>query len=107
MDPISFEFEPRIIGSVMKQGGKKKLDTLLTLFRAEAPQRVAEIESAADLTEAKAAARVLKTSAGNLGLLGLEDLCDRVLAGDASGKAAFKPALEKSLAWLDSQRKAL
>lgn len=108
-DNLGMEFEPRILQSVMKSGGKKKLDALLVLFKSEAPQRVAEIASATDGIEAKAAARVLKSSAGNLGLLGLEDLCDQVLAGQDFKALApeIKAALSKANSYLDSQRKAL
>ena len=108
-DNLGMEFEPRIIQSVMKSGGKKKLDVLLNLFKAEAPQRAEEIATAADEIEAKAAARVLKSSAGNLGLLGLEDLCDQILAGGNFKALApqVKAALNGSLRYLESQRKAL
>jgi HPt (histidine-containing phosphotransfer) domain-containing protein len=108
-DNLGMEFEPRIIQSVMKSGGKKKLDALLGMFKTEAPQRVSEILTAADAVEAKAAARVLKSSAGNLGLLGLEDLCDQVLAGQdhKALDADIKAALGKANSYLDNLRKTL
>ena len=108
MEPLKSEFEERIFVSVMRQGGKKKLDTLLGLFKSEAPKRVAEIEAAGDSAELKGAATVLKSSAANLGLLGLEDLCDQVIAsGSAALKPQFKPALDRALVWLEGRRKAL
>lgn len=80
-EPLGMEFEPRMLQMIVKQGGKKKLDTLLGLFRKEAPKRLAELESTTDGVDAKASARVLKSSCANLGLLGLEDLCDQIIAG--------------------------
>lgn len=80
-DSLGMEFEPRMLHSIIKQGGKKKLDTLLALFRKEAPQRLAEIEATKDTVEAKATARVLKASCATLGLLGLEESCDQIIAG--------------------------
>ena len=108
-DSIGAEFEPRIFHSVVKQGGKKKLDSLLALFKAEAPQRIAEIAAAPDALEAKAAARVLKSSAANLGLLGLEELCDSIIAGQ-DYKAVLprlKSAHARAVAFLDQSRKAI
>lgn len=71
--------DSRAIQSLMKMGGKKKLDTLIELFKEQGPARVQELLSASSLSEAQAAARVLKTSASHLGLSVLEDLCDQVL----------------------------
>jgi predicted transcriptional regulator len=67
----------------MKMGGKKKLDALIQLIQESGPARVAELAATPDLREAQAAARALKTSAANLGLAALEDLCDQVIEAKA------------------------
>jgi hypothetical protein len=77
------DLEPHAYQSLLKLGGKKKLDTLLDLLKANGHQRVTEMQGTADLAEAKAAARALKSSAANLGLASLEDVCDQVLAAKA------------------------
>jgi hypothetical protein len=74
------DLDPRPYQSLLKLGGKKKLDTLLDLLKANGHERVKELQGTPDLTEAKAAARALKSSAANLGLAALEDVCDQVLA---------------------------
>jgi len=50
------------------------------MFKIEAPKRVDEIEHASNAADACASARVLKSSAANLGLMGLEDACDQIIA---------------------------
>jgi HPt (histidine-containing phosphotransfer) domain-containing protein len=100
------DFEPKSLQSIIKLGGKKKLDTLLELFRKEAPQRVNEIEGP-DAEESKAAAKVLKISCANLGLHALEETCEQVLAGEPGSAGRARPALQKALAWLEAQRKAI
>jgi hypothetical protein len=74
------DLEPHAYQSLLKLGGKKKLDTLLDLLKANGHERVKELQHTADLSEAKAAARPLKSSAANLGLAALEDVCDQILA---------------------------
>lgn len=112
-DPVSeslgMDFDPRALNSLIHSGGKKKLDTLLDMFKKEGPARVAEIEKAPDIQDAKKSAVALKASAAHLGLLSLEDLCDQILAGKdlASLKGQFKPALSKALGYLEQTRKTL
>jgi HPt (histidine-containing phosphotransfer) domain-containing protein len=78
-EPDIPDFDPRAFNSIMKMGGKKKLDALTALFAESAPARLRELVAAQDLGEARAAAQALKNGAGNLGLGRLEDLCDQVL----------------------------
>ena len=73
------DLDPRAVHSLMKMGGKKKLDALMQLLREHGPVRVTELAATADLREAQAAARALKSSAATLGLAALEDLCDQVI----------------------------
>lgn len=74
------DLDPHSYQSLLKLGGKKKLDTLMDLFKASGPDRVQELLGASTLAEAHAAANVLKHSAANLGLAALEDTCDQILA---------------------------
>jgi hypothetical protein len=100
------EFEPRMLHSIIKQGGKKKLDTLLALFRKEAPLRLAEMEATQDAVEAKATARVLKASCATLGLLGLEELCDQVIGNRPHTLVLgdMKTALNRAFLFLSQAR---
>jgi hypothetical protein len=107
------EFELHALHSIIKQGGKKKLDTLLAMFRSEAPKRVEEIEHAPTAHEAVVSAKVLKSSAANLGLMGLEDACDQIIAAGESfhvnSPLAAKPRLmlKRGLDYLEKSRHAL
>ena len=74
------DLDPRSFQSLLKLGGKKKLDALMELLQGSGPERVQELLGAKSLDEAKAAAKVLKSSAANLGLAALEDTCDQILA---------------------------
>ena len=73
------EFDQRGFLSLMKLGGKKKVDALMELLGQSAPVRITELKAAKSLAEAKAAVQALKMSAGNLGLARLEDYCDQIL----------------------------
>jgi hypothetical protein len=75
------DLDPRSVQSLIKSGGKKKLDTLIEMLKTNAPQRLKELQAAGSPEEAKAVARVLKTSASNLGLAALEDVCDQIIEG--------------------------
>jgi hypothetical protein len=77
------DLDPRSYQSLLKLGGKKKLDALMDLFKASGPERVQELLGASTLAEAHAAAKALKHSAANLGLAALEDTCDQILAAHA------------------------
>lgn len=101
------EFEVKFLQMIVKQGGKKKLDVLLELFRKEAPIRLEEIAQAQDTTEAKASARVLKSSCANLGLMGLESLCEQILEGRSHKELLpqLQASLKKSLSWLGEERR--
>ena len=109
IEPLGLEFEPRMLQSIIKQGGKKKLDTLLALFRKEAPRRLEEIEATTDAVDAKATARVLKASCATLGLLGLEELCDQIIEGrnHAQVLPLMKSALNKSFLFLKQTRNSM
>jgi HPt (histidine-containing phosphotransfer) domain-containing protein len=74
------DLDPRAFQSLLKSGGKKKLDALLEMLKVNGPQRVHELLEADNLAEAQAAAKALKNSAVNLGLAALEDTCDQILA---------------------------
>jgi hypothetical protein len=69
----------RTVQSVMKLGGKKKLDTLISVLNESAPLRIQDLKDAQTLATAQSAARMLKVSAGSLGLARLEDLCDQIV----------------------------
>ena len=93
------DLDPRAAHSLMKMGGKKKLDALMQLLKESGPARVAELAATPDLREAQAAARALKSSAANLGLAALEDLCDQVLEAKAwSAKHPLAAEAEAALA---------
>ena len=77
------DLDPRNYQSLLKLGGKKKLDTLMDLLKASGPERVQELLAATSLLEAQSAAKALKNSAANLGLAALEDTCDQILAARA------------------------
>ena len=66
--------------SVMKLGGKKKLDTLIAILNESGPLRLQDLKDAKTLPAALSAAKMLKASAGSLGLARLEDLCDQIVA---------------------------
>ncbi len=108
-ESLGMDFDPRALEGLIHSGGKKKLDTLLEMFRKEGPDRVSEIEKSPDIKDAKKSAVALKASAANLGLLALEDLCDQILAGKDLGslKGQFRPALSKSLGYLEKTRKTI
>ena len=73
------DFDPRIVQSVMKLGGKKRLDALMAVLSESGPLRLQDLKEARTKPEARAAAQALKGSAGGLGLAALEDLCDQML----------------------------
>lgn len=109
--PIA-DLDPRAVQSIMKLGGKKKLDTLTQMAQEHGPARIQELGEAADLKEAQAAARALKVSAANLGLAALEDLCDQVIECKTWQKghplaAACGGALQRGLKALAAERSRL
>jgi HPt (histidine-containing phosphotransfer) domain-containing protein len=101
------EFEVQFLQMIVKQGGKKKLDVLLELFRKEAPIRLEEMAQAQDAQDAKASARVLKSSCANLGLMGLESLCEQIMEGRSHKELLpqLQASLKKSLKWLEEERR--
>jgi hypothetical protein len=106
------DLDPRAIQGMMKMGGKKKLDTLIQMLQDHAPVRLKELAAATALSEAQAAARVLKTSASHLGLGSLEDCCDQVLesASWSPGSplaAEAAAAYQRGLAALTALRQTL
>jgi hypothetical protein len=106
------DLDPHALQSVMKIGGKKKLDTLIQMLKEHGPQRLAELAQAGSLAEAQSAAKVLKNSAINLGLSSLENCCDEILdaAQWSSGSALAaqaKAAYQRGLAALLAERAKL
>jgi hypothetical protein len=106
------DLDPRAFQSLMKVGGKKKLDALLEMLKTNGPQRIHELLEADNLIEAQAAARALKNSAVNLGLSALEDTCDQILAAkDWKAKHALavsaQSQLAKGQAALDKARQSI
>jgi HPt (histidine-containing phosphotransfer) domain-containing protein len=71
--------DQRTMLSVMKMGGKKRLDSLIDMVKGAGPVRIQDLKEARTLAEAKKAAQALKGSANNLGLAKLEDVCDQIL----------------------------
>jgi len=71
------------VQSVMKLGGKKKLDALIGSLNDLAELRMQDLKDAATISQAQSAAKGLKISAGSLGLARLEDLCDQILGGNS------------------------
>ena len=106
------DLDPRAVNSLMKLGGKKRLDALIQLLHEHGPIRIAELSATAELREAQAAARALKSSAANLGLAALEDLCDQVIEAKSWSlghplAAAAKAALARGNAALAAERSRL
>ena len=106
------DLDPRAVQSLMKLGGKKKLDTLMQLLLEHGPQRIAELSGTPDLREAQAAAKALKSSAANLGLGSLEDVCDQILEAQAWSAghplaAQAKAALARGSSALQAERRRL
>lgn len=73
------DLDPRTFQSLLKLGGKKKLDALMEMLKTNGPLRIQELLVATDLAEAHSAAKALKSSAAHLGLAALEDTCDQIL----------------------------
>jgi HPt (histidine-containing phosphotransfer) domain-containing protein len=101
------DLDPHALQSVMKIGGKKKLDTLIQMLKEHGPQRLNELDQSNSLGEAQSAAKVLKNSAINLGLSSLENCCDEILAASqwnagsplaAQAKAAYQRGLAALMA---------
>lgn len=106
------DLDPHAVHSIMKIGGKKKLDTLIQMLKDHGPTRLAELAQADDAAEAHAAAQALKSSAINLGLSALEDLCDQILAAkDWAPNSALasqaQAAFQRGLAALTAERNRL
>jgi HPt (histidine-containing phosphotransfer) domain-containing protein len=104
------DLDPKAVQSLMKMGGKKKLDTLIELLKQHGPARVAELKAAKTREEAHAAARALKQSASHLGLAALEDLCDQTLEAREGWNALAEQiaaALQRGLAALSAERARL
>lgn len=88
------DLDQRTVQNVMKLGGKKKLDALISSFSDAGPVRMQDLKEAPVLAQARTAAQALKISAGNLGLARLEDTCDQILSCKtwAPGSALLKQA---------------
>ena len=99
------DLDPHAYQSLLKQGGKKKLDTLMDMLKANGPERVQELLATSNLDEAKSIARALKSSAANLGLASLEDTCDQILTQKAW--AAAHPLAQEAKSRLAKGQAAL
>lgn len=103
--------------AMLRRVGREALATkMIDLFLASAPDRVAQIgqaTDAGDLTTAGRAAHSLKPSAGQLGAVGLQELCQRIedaaQANDAAAVRAMLPDLQRELTlaieWLQTGSK--
>jgi hypothetical protein len=112
---MDLEYDKRAIESLMKRGGKKMLDSVMNRLREYGPGLIRDLETSPDAAVVAEAARTLKSCSADLGLLGLEDVCDRILekaAGDSwtadAGLAAeLKHKWLNAFSWLDSMRLTL
>lgn len=106
------DLDPKVLREMVKQGGKKQVDTLLDLFKKNAPLRAKEVEAAPDLQEAQDAAKALQRSAKNLGLVALEVACAEIAAmkswtpGNPYAKK-IAPLIPKAVGALEKLRKNL
>lgn len=84
------DFDKHALQSLMKIGGKKKIDALIQMMKDSGPARLQELKETNELAEAKAAAQALKSSAIHLGLNGVEAACDQILEAKSwSAQAAL------------------
>lgn len=75
------EFDDRPVELLRRVGKGKLLESMQTLFERDAPARVAAIHAAVATGDAGTAARPahsLKSSAGQLGAVGLQRACDEI-----------------------------
>jgi|GEM_PF-2889336 len=99
------DLDQRTLQSVMKMGGKKKLDNLIDILDGSGSIRIQDLKGAKTLADAKEAAKSLKNSAGNLGLAQLEDICDQIL--DCKAWSPGSGLLKQAEAAFERGRKAL
>jgi HPt (histidine-containing phosphotransfer) domain-containing protein len=107
MDDPRFDAQP--MAMLRRVGTEALAKKMIDLFLTSAPARVAAIHegnATGDLEIARAAAHSLKSSAGQLGAVALQDLCrqieDAATRKDAPAVAALVPPLDTELAAAES-----
>ncbi|MDE3151388.1 MAG: Hpt domain-containing protein [Gemmatimonadota bacterium] len=108
-------FDPEAIARLRRFGGDALLFQMIDVVVAAAPGRLAAVREGvarADAPAARAALHALKSSAGQLGAVTVQGLCERgerlAGGGDVAGVTALMPLLESEseamLEWLASIR---
>lgn len=107
-------FDEKPLAMLRRVGRETLARKMIDLFLASAPERAATIRSAhaaGDLVAAGRAAHSLKPSAGQLGAVALQSVCQRIedaaTAGDAEGITLLLPALTAELDAADAWLRAL
>jgi HPt (histidine-containing phosphotransfer) domain-containing protein len=107
-------FDDKPLAMLRRVGREALARKMIDLFLASAPERAASIRSAhaaGDLATAGRAAHSLKPSAGQLGAIALQSVCqqieDAAAAGDANGVSLLLPALTAELDAADAWLRAL
>jgi len=98
-------FDDKPIAMLRRVGRDALARKMIDLFLASAPDRVASIEqslASGDVVAAGRTAHSLKPSAGQLGAVALQDMCQRIedaaKAGDTATAGSLLPDLRKELA---------
>ncbi len=108
MQPDStVRFDDEAIARLRRFGGDALLFEMIDLLAAGAPARMAVARESIDAGDAETARGVLhslKSSAGQMGAVGVQELCERAermaTKGDVAGVAAVLPALDAEIAAL-------
>lgn len=87
--------EPRALDTLVRFGGKGLLKSMIKVFLADAPLRLAKAResAAADVGAVGRALHALKSSAGQMGAMRLMDLCAAGESLARRGEGAPLPAL--------------
>ncbi|MBA3655888.1 MAG: Hpt domain-containing protein [Gemmatimonadaceae bacterium] len=75
------DFDPAVLAMLHRVGGDKLVRKMADMFLLNAPVRIERIGAAiasADFADAELASHSLKSSAGQLGLNGLQRICDEL-----------------------------
>jgi len=110
--------DPDVLEKLRIVGGPKLVRELVELFLKYAPERLATARAgieAGDVIAAQRALHSLKSSAGQLGMSGIQETCSRGEAmaakGDATGAGAALAQVEavwpETEAWLTEQMRLL
>ncbi|MGH7668218.1 MAG: Hpt domain-containing protein [Gemmatimonadaceae bacterium] len=101
---FSERFDDEAIARLLRFGGEPLLFEMIDLLAAGAPARLTVARDAIADGDAEAARGVLhslKSSAGQMGAIGVQTLCERAeglaAAGDVRGVAALLPALQSEV----------